>query len=349
GAAVAGALSANGPVGVPLGGYLGLGLAAVAALASPRRDAVLRPAGLSSASTLTGVTVALLLATGRWAALALLLVVAAVPALLVAARQPADRPGALPVAVGCLAGAALLSDVGGVLTPAQTGWALLGLAVAALAVATLLRGRHPELPLAVTGSVIGGLALAVPADWSRVAGPLAVLGAALTGYGTVAHRRGARALGCAGLVTSAWLAAGTAEVSVVEAWSLPAAGGLLLYSGRRLADAPSWSAWGPALLTGFTPSVLLAVTGPGTGRLLLVVGAATFTATAATCRAVQAPFVVGSGALVIVAVGRLAEALSWPALIAVAVAGGLLVTVGALYESRRRQAAEMVGRVADMR
>jgi hypothetical protein len=301
------------------------------------------------ASTLTGLAVAQLLAGGRWAALALLLVLAAVPALLVAARQPADRPGALPVAVGCLAGAALLADAGGVLTPTQTGWALLGLAVAALGAATLLRGRDPELPLALTGSVIGGLALAVPGDWSRGAAPLTVLGAALTGYGTVAHRGEARALGCAGLVASAWLAAATAGVSVVEAWSLPAAGGLLLYSGRRLADAPSWPAWGPALLTGFTPSVCLAVTGPGTGRLLLVVAAATLTATAATWRGVQAPFVVGSGALVVVAVGRLVKALPWPALVAVAVAGALLVTVGALYENRRRQAAEVVGRVADMR
>jgi hypothetical protein len=350
GAGVAGALSADGPVGVPLGGYLGLGLAAaVAALASPRRDAVVRPAGLSAATTLTGLAVAQLLAAGRWPALALLLVAAAVPALLIAARQPADRPGALPVAVGCLSGAALLADAGEVLTPAQTGWALLGLAVAALAAATLLRGHDPELPLAVTASVVGGLALAVPADWSLVAAPLAVLGAALTGYGTVAQRRGARALGCAGLVGSAWLAAATAGVTVVEAWSLPAAGGLLLYSGRRLADAPSWSAWGPALLTGFTPSVFLAVTGPGTGRLMLVVAAATLTTTAATCWSVQAPFVVGAGALVVVAVGRLVEALPWPALVAVAVAGGLLVTVGALYESRRRQATEVVGRVADMR
>jgi hypothetical protein len=350
GAGVAGALSADGPVGVPLGGYLGLGLAAaVAALASPRRDAVVRPAGLSAASALTGLAVAQLLATGRWPALALLLVVAAVPALLVAARQPADRPGALPVTVGCLAGAVLLADAGEVLTPAQADWALLGLAVATLAAAGLLRGHDPELPLAVTGSVIGGLALAVPADWSRVAAPLAVLGAALTGYGAVAHRRGARALGCAGLVASAWLAAATAGVSVVEAWSLPAAGGLLLYSGRRLADAPSWPAWGPALLTGFTPSVFLAVTGPGTGRLLVVVAAATLTTTTATSRGVQAPFVVGSGALVAVAVGRLLVALPWPALVAVAVAGALLVAVGALYESRRRQAAEVVGRVADMR
>jgi hypothetical protein len=350
GAGVAGALSADGPVGVPLGGYLGLGLAAaVAALASPRRDAVLRPAGLSAASTLTGLAVAQLLAAGRWPALALLLVVAAVPALLVAARQPADRPGALPLAVGCLAGAALLADAGGVLTPAQTGWALLGLALAALAAATLLCGHHPELPLAVTGSVIGGLALAVPDDWFRVAAPLAVLGAALTGYGTIAHRRGALAPGSAGLVASAWLAAATAGASVVEAWTLPAAAGLLLYSGRRLADAPSWSAWGPALLTGFTPSVFLAVTGPGTGRLLLVVAAATLTATAATCWGVQAPFVVGAGSLVAVAAGRLVEALPWPALVAVTVAGGLLVTVGALYESRRRLATEAVGRVADMR
>lgn len=350
GTGVAGALSGVGPLGVAAGGYLGLALAAgVAELAPPHRHAVVRPAGLTAASTLTGLAVVQLLADGRWAALALLLVIAAVPALLVAARQPADRPGALPVAVGCLAGATVLAHTGHVFTRGGTGWLLLALAVVSLGVATRLRRQQPELPLAAAGTVVGGLGLLVPGDWSGVAGPLAVLGAALTGYAALADRRGARAAGCAALVAAAWLAAATADVRVLEAWSLPAAAGLLLFSGRRLAEAPSWSSWGPALLTGFVPSVALAVTEPGTLRLLLVVAAATLTTTAATGWGVQAPFVVGAGALVVVAAGRLVWALPWPGLVAVAVAGALLLLVGGSYESRRQQAVEVVGRVTDMR
>jgi hypothetical protein len=350
GAGVAGALSGAGPVGVPTTGYLGLALAAVVAeRASTRPGAVVRPAGLAAASTLAGLAVVELSIDGRWAALALLLALAALPALLVAARQPADRPGALPVAVGCLAGATVLAHAGGVFAADRAGTILLVLALATLGAATLLREHRSEVPLAVTGTVVGALALALPGDSSSAAAPLAVLGAALTGYGTLAHRRSARAVGCAALVAAAWLTAAAAEVAALEAWTLPAAAGLLLFSGRRLADAPSWSAWGPALLTGYVPSVLLAVLEPGVGRLLLVVAAATLTTTAASRWDVQAPFVVGAGALVVVALGRLVEALPWPALIAVAAAGTVLVGMGASYENRRGQARAAVGRVADMR
>ncbi|WP_448616599.1 SCO7613 C-terminal domain-containing membrane protein [Modestobacter sp. URMC 112] len=349
-AAVAGALSSAGPVGVPATGYLGLGLAAlVAATASPEPTSVLRPAGLTTASTLTVLAVGQLLDDRRWPALALLLLAAALPALLVAARQPVDRPGALPVAVGCLAGSALLADVGDVLGPGTAGTLLLGLAVGALVLATLLRRHRSESPLAATGAVVGLVALAVPGHWESASPQLAVLGVALTGYGTLAARNGARAAGCAALVGAAWLTAGGAEVAVPEAWTLPAAAGLLLYAGPRLADAPSWSSWGPGLLTAFGPSVALTVLEPDVRRVLLVVAAATVTTVLATRRQVQAPFVVGAGSLAVVAVGRLVEALPWSGLAAVVGAGALLLAVGARYESRRRQAANAVARVADMR
>jgi hypothetical protein len=355
GAGVAGALSGAGPVGVPATGYLGLGLAALVAWkASPERSSVLRPAGLTTATTLTALAVAQLLLDRRWPALALLLLAAALPALLVAARQPVDRPGALPVAVGCLAGSVLLADVGGVLTPGTAGLLLIALAVGSLLAATLLavtllRDDRSEPPLAVTGTVIGLVALAVPGEWSSSAPQLAVLGAALTGYGTLAERDGARAAGCAALVGAAWLTAAGADVTVPEAWTLPAAAGLLLYAGRRLVDAPSWSGWGPGLVTGFAPSATLAVLEPDLGRVLLVVVAATLATTLATWREVQAPLVVGAVSLVVVAVGRLVDVLPWSGLFAVAVAGTLLLAVGALYERRRQQALDALAHVADMR
>ena len=353
GTAVAGALSATGPIGVPLTGYLGLGLAAlVAALAPTARESVVRPAGLTTATTLAALAVGQLLASGRWPALSLLLAVAALPALLVAARQPVDRPGALPVAVGCLAGSVLLADAGRVLTPGTAGTLLLVLAVASLAVATLLREHRSEYPLALTGAVVGLIALAVPGHWAAASPQLAVLGAALTGYGTVAGRDGARAAGCTALAGAAWLTAAGADVTVPEAWTLPAALALLLYAGPRLADAPSWSSWGPGLVTAFAPSVFLAVVQPGLTRVLLVVAAATGTTLAAvllTRQGVQAPFVVGAGSLVTVAVGRLIDVLPWPGLAAVAVAGALLLAVGAGYEHRRQQALGALARVADMR
>ncbi|GAB3346873.1 SCO7613 C-terminal domain-containing membrane protein [Modestobacter lapidis] len=349
GAAAAGALSAAGPVGVPLTGYLGLALAVVvAAVASPRPESVLRPAGLIAASTLTALAVGQLLAAGRWPALALLLVAAALPALLVAARQPVDRPVALPVAVGCLAGAVLLGDTGDVLGPALAGTLLLGLAVASLGVATLLRWERPEPPLAVTGAVVGVVGLVVSGHWESAAPQLAVLGVALTGYGTIAERNGARAAGCAALVGAAWLTARGADAGVAEAWTLPVAAALLLYAGPRLADAPSRSSWGPGLIAGFGPSVALTLVHPGVVRVLLVVAAATLTTVLATRWGVQAPFLVGAGSLVVVSVGRLVDALPWPGLAAVAAAGACLLAVGAGYEHRRQQARGALARVGDM-
>ena len=246
-------------------------------------------------------------------------------------------------------GSVLLADAGRVLSPGTAGTLLLVLAVASLAVATLLREHRSEYPLAVTGAVVGLVALAVPGHWESASPQLAVLGAALTGYGTVAGRDGARAAGCAALTGAAWLAVGGADVTVPEAWTLPAALALLLYSGPRLATAPSWSSWGPGLVTGFVPSVFLALVDPGLTRVLVLVAVATVTTTLATIREVQAPFVVGAGSLVVVAVGRLVDALPWPGLAAVAVAGALLLAVGASYENRRRQALGALSRVADMR
>jgi uncharacterized membrane protein AbrB (regulator of aidB expression) len=95
--------------------------------------------------------------------------------------------------------------------------------------------------------------------------------------------------------------------------------------------------------------VTLAATEPGVGRLLAVVVAATLTTLLATGWGVQAPFVVGAASLVAVTLGRLIEALPWPGLLGTAVAGIVLVGVGAGYESRRQQARDVAGRVADLR
>jgi hypothetical protein len=353
GAAVSGVLQAVGSAGVPAAGYLGLVTASlVAELASPRPHSLVRPGGLAFACTATALAVVQLLVDGRWTALALLLLAAAVPALLVAARQPADRPGALPIAVACLAGAALLAEADGTLDPGWTGRLLLALAVLALGAATLERHSPSEVPLAWSGVLVGLIAVVHvqrSGGTGAMAAGLAVLGAALVGYATRTEAEPARAGGCALLVAAAWLALGNAGVQVPEAYSLSLAAVLLLHSGRRLATAASWPAWGPALTAGYVPSVFLALVEPDLLRVLLVVGAATVTTTAATGWGVRAPFLVGASALALVAVGRIVAVLPAPGLVAFALAGAVLLAVGASYESRRRQAREAIATVADMR
>jgi hypothetical protein len=271
---------------------------------------------------------------------------------LVAARQPADRPGALPVAVACLAGAVLLAEADGTLGAGWGGPLLMALAVLGLVAATLERHDRAEVPLAVSAVLVG--LVSVAHAWRAggipiVAAALAVLGAALVGYAHRTDRAPARAGGCAALVGAAWLAVGSLGVQVPEAYTLPLAAVLLLHAGRRLATGPSWPSWGPALAAAYGPSVVLALVEPGLLRVLLVVVAATLTTIAATGWAVRAPFLVGAGTLVIVGVGRVAMVLPAPGLVAFGLAGALLLGVGASYESRRRQAREAIVSLADMR
>jgi hypothetical protein len=186
-------------------------------------------------------------------------------------------------------------------------------------------------------------------DGPALAGALAVLGAALVGYAGRTDRVPARAGGCAALVLAGWVFAADAGSRAPEAYTVPLAAVLLLFSGRRLATAPSWSSWGPALLAGYLPAVSLAVLEPDLLRVVLVVVAATVTTIAATGLGVRAPLLVGAGSLVTVAVGRLVAVLPAFGSVAVAVAGALLLAVGASYESRRRQAREAIPSLADMR
>ncbi|WP_222267093.1 SCO7613 C-terminal domain-containing membrane protein [Modestobacter marinus] len=352
--AVSGALDAAGRAGTSTSGYLGLVVATVVAVtASPQPNAVTRPTGLASATALTGLAAARLLATGHWSQLAGLLLAAALPAVLVAARQPSDRAGALPVAVGCLAGAVLLTEADGSLPVTFAGPLLVVLALLALEVATLLRGDRSEIPLAGSAAAVAVVAVidvGRSGDLPPVTLTLAVLGAAGLGYAYLADRDPARGAGCLALVAAAWLAAADAGSTVPEAYTLPAAVVLSLYAGPRLVTDPSWSTVGPALVTAFAPSTVLAVVDPDTPRLVLLVTGATVAVLAGTRWRLRAPFVVGAVSLVVVAVGRAVAWLPVPGLLALAVAGVALLVVGIRFESRRRRrTAEGPDQVADLR
>ncbi|MCZ2814407.1 hypothetical protein O2W15_23495 [Modestobacter sp. VKM Ac-2979] len=353
GAAVAGLLQAAGPVGVMTSGYLGLALATVVgAVASPGPSRLLRPSGLAAAAVLTGLAVVQLLGSGRWTALAALVAVAAVPALVVAARRPSDRRWALPVVVGCLAAAVLLAEADGSLGSAPAGQLLVLWCLLALGAATALRGQPAELPLTWTAAAVAAAGLAHLAGTGHLPGlalALAVVGVGFIASGTVTDRTPVRAGGCTALVLAAWLAAGSAGIGVPEAYTLPAAMVLWLYSGRRLARGASWPAWGPGLVVAFVPSVWLAATEPDLLRLVLVVLAATLSATAGSRWQVQAPLVVGAASLTAVALGRLVVHLPLTGLLAVGAAGAVLLAAGAVYEQRRTRARAALARVTDLR
>ena len=78
-------------------------------------------------------------------------------------------------------------------------------------------------------------------------------------------------------------------------------------------------------------------------RLVLVVAAAAAVTVAGTLLHRQAPFVLGAGTLLLVAVGRLGPyAPLLPRWITLGAVGLLLLVLGATYERRRQQAHEVV-------
>jgi uncharacterized membrane protein AbrB (regulator of aidB expression) len=85
-------------------------------------------------------------------------------------------------------------------------------------------------------------------------------------------------------------------------------------------------------------------------RLVLVVVAAAALTVAGTLLHRQAPFVLGAGTLVIVAIGRFSPyAPLLPRWLTLGTAGLVLLIVGATYERRRQQAREAVAWVGQMR
>jgi hypothetical protein len=179
---------------------------------------------------------------------------------------------------------------------------------------------------------------------------LAVVGVAAGSYALVAHRRLVGVGGVADLVVAGWIAVAGAGVETVEAYTLPAAVGLLVVAWPRLrSGGPSWPAEGAAVGVALVPSALAVVADPTALRLVPVVAGAVAMVVVGTVRHRQAPFVLGAGALAFVVatrIGRYAPLV--PTWMTLAVAGLLLLVLGATYERRVQQAREAVAWVTQM-
>ncbi|MFJ8691937.1 SCO7613 C-terminal domain-containing membrane protein [Streptomyces roseolilacinus] len=224
-------------------------------------------------------------------------------------------------------GARLRRDVAG----APVEWA--GAAVGAVAVA-LSVGRPGVLALVLGLSGVIAAGTAVRPERLRVAGPVAAVL----------------------FVAAAWVRLALWEVTVPEAYALPVAVPALVVGvlrRRRDAGTGSWVAYGPGLGAGLVPSLCAAWGDAGPLRpLLLGVVALGVTLAGARWR-LQAPLVLGGGVLVLVALHELAPYVAQvvgvlPRWLPPALAGLLLLVVGATYERRLRELRrlrEAVGRM----
>jgi hypothetical protein len=285
-------------------------------------------------------------------------------------RYPLARLLGWHVAVGT---AQLLAVAASLAAGFPMRWAafpLLGVCAVAVALAAMLPRLRPtvstenEVMVIETTALLGmagALALTVGAT-RYTALACTALGAIL---GLAASRPGRPEKYLQGLIFAAataevvgvWLLMSTGRVALPEAYSLPFAVFALLVGIvelQRRPDLGSWLAYGPALIAGFLPSlVLVLMTDTAPLRRVLVIVAGVLTLAAGSVRRQKAPVVVGS---VVTAAATLHELLRlsamlpwWVLLVLFGAAGVLLVGLGATYEKRRQDVTRLKGALNRLR
>ncbi|AJE86775.1 putative acetoacetyl CoA reductase [Streptomyces albus] len=273
-----------------------------------------------------------------------------------AALRAAAVAAALAFGTGLLAAAGAAAD-----WPAART-ALLVLVPAALAV--LLAGRVLREPAGRLAAEVTGAAAAVLAlGLAAAEPPVLALVLALCGVLAAAEalhedrRRAAGLVSAVLFVLASWVRLGSWEVTAPEAYTLPATvPALLLGLLRRRRDpgASSWTAYGPGLAATLLPSLVATwLDGDWQRPLLLGLGALALTLAGAH-RRLAAPLLLGGSTLVLVALHELAPFLvqladALPRWVPPALAGLLLLAVGATYERRLRDARRLRGALSRMR
>ncbi|MFE0589356.1 SCO7613 C-terminal domain-containing membrane protein [Micromonospora echinospora] len=336
-------------------------LTATLASTSASRRAVL-PVLAGTGLTLAGAGSAGLLPTraGTLAGLGLALVVAVVVG--VAGRVDAVRPvgwaGAAVTATAFAVTATVAADL-----PLRTaGSAVLAVAVLVLGTAALLARRRPGegLVLDAAAQAVALTALLLTVGSRRQAALVCVL------WGTAVALRALRpgeslgrrwtfaAVAGGSELLGAWLLLTVAEVTLLEAYTLPAAGLALLAGLVALRTRPgltSWTALGPGLAAALLPSLASVLVGadPQPWRRLLLGAGALGVVLFGAVRRWQAPVVLGGTSLVPLALHEVVR--SWdlvPRWIFLAVGGLALIGLATTYERRRRDLARLrsvVGRM----
>ncbi|WP_433312573.1 SCO7613 C-terminal domain-containing membrane protein [Micromonospora sp. CA-269861] len=234
--------------------------------------------------------------------------------------------------------------------------AALVLAAAAVNPARARLGRVLDAAAQAVALVAAVLAVEVARDLATVCVLWGVAVALrLLRRGEPAGRRWAFAGIAAGSeLVGAWVLLAAGGVTVVEAYTLPAAAlavGAGLLALRTRPGLTSWPALGPGLVAALLPSLVSVLVGPDPQpwRRLLLGAAATGAVLAGATRRWQAPVLLGGGVLTLLALHELAR--GWdllPRWIYLGVGGLALVGLAATYERRRRDLARLraaVGRL----
>lgn len=340
---------------------VGLAALLLAALAGPRPT--LAPVVVPLGVVLTASGVAGLLATraGSLAAEGALLVAAVVVA--AGGRTVEVRVAGCLAAVGTASALAVTGSLAAGLPLREAAYPLLAVAALVLAVAAAatptraLAGRVLDAAAQAVALVAAILAAQVAQHLATICVLWGVAVAVrLLRRGESAGRRWAFATVAAGSeLLGAWVLLAAGGVTVLEAYTVPAAGlalGAGLLALRTRPGLTSWPALGPGLVAALAPSLVSVLIGPDPQpwRRLLLGAAALIAVLAGATRRWQAPVLVGGGVLALLALHELAR--GWdllPRWIYLGVGGLALVALAATYERRRRDLARLraaVGRLS---
>ncbi|MFG2870455.1 SCO7613 C-terminal domain-containing membrane protein [Streptomyces sp. NPDC048338] len=308
------------------------------------------------ASALSATAAALDTRAATFAALGLLTALFAVTGFL---AEGGRRTVAACAAVVTATGLVMAGTAAAELPAHLAALALLVVPAVTAAVGARLR-RHPvALPVELTGAVAGllavGLAVSRPAVLALV---LALAGVIAAATAVRPERRPAASWAAAALfLLATWVRLAVWDVTTPEAYTLPVTVPALavgVLRRRRDPEASSWAAYAPGLAVTLVPSLFAAWTDPDWARPLIL-GVASLAVTLLGARfRLQALLVLGGTVLALDGLHELAPYVvqavgALPRWLPPALAGLLLLGVGATYEQRLRDARRLRERLGRMR
>ncbi|MEU0412582.1 hypothetical protein ABZ307_32810 [Streptomyces griseorubiginosus] len=269
---------------------------------------------------------------------------------LFAAASWRAAPVTVPAALGYAAALACA-------TGAAAGWsaphtALLVLTVPAVAalLAWRLDGSPATVPIEVTGAATALVAIGMAVtDLPMLALVLALCAVITAGTAVRENRRPLGYAATALFLLATWVRLAAWEVDLPEAYTLPVTIPALLVGHlrrRRVPETSSWTAYGPGLAATLLPSLVMAWDDPGWTRPLLLGLAALSLTLMGGGYSLQAPLVLGGSVLTLDALHELAPYIvqvadALPRWVPPALAGLLLLALGATYERRIRDVRRM--------
>ncbi|MFD4559260.1 SCO7613 C-terminal domain-containing membrane protein [Streptomyces sp. NPDC058469] len=279
---------------------------------------------------------------------ATLAVLASLAALLAGA---AWRGRLAPVSAGFSLGyaTALACAVGAALDwqPQHTALLVLAVPVTAALLAARLDDPVTTVVVEVSGAVASVLAIGLAADELPVlALVLSLCGVIAAGTALRPERRSVGYAAAALFVLAAWVRLSAWDVGSPEAYTVAVTVPALLVGAlrrRREPSVSSWTAYGPGLAATLAPSLLAAWADAHWTRPLLLGTAALAVTLIGARHRLQAPLVLGGGTLVLDTLHELAPYIAQvvgalPRWAPPALAGLLLLALGATYEQRIRDA-----------